>query len=502
MNPRTFRRRSDSVSPGLAIVVIAVIAILLLAGLYVFTDVWDDGGDEGPNTIHISIAGSSTVWEFTVVAADLYEGKHQNVNVTAQKGGSGAGVHSVGIGEIDIGSSSSDLDAEDYAAYPDLDHDGEKDPGIELVPFQVAWDAVVVVVADGNPHGLVSLDQDVLAGIYSVNGDHTTPTVGAAADDGDWWHDVDGDGYVDWNEVPEGRTFNCVQGMDESDLLWDPDGAMPIHGFAAVDWTFALDAEGHSEFVYQDSDADGEYTDGTDWVIAGDAGSTGPFTNYAGEVATDGTGWYVFDDADASGDYTPGEATLALDAGAKATAGDVATDATLGKEGVKFYLFYDLDDDGAIDVFDRGQFCSGAVNVVPYDRIDTSGTEETFCKLAIDLDSQVDEWEGKGPGESIIQSVFSNQVMKTYLADDPAALGFMAWGLSSDLDVIPFSREGTPMVPERADIQNQEYDVVRALWYITAGEPEGAVKDYIDYCLAPENNHIICEAANYVTVHP
>jgi hypothetical protein len=277
---------------------------------------------------------------------------------------------------------------------------------------------------------------------------------------------------------------------------------MPIHGFAAVDWHFALDTDGGSEFVYQDTDGDDAYTDGTDWVIAGTAGAAGPFTNYAGEVATDGTGWYVFDDADGSGTFGPGEAMLALTAGVKARHGDAVTDATFGKEGVKFYLFSDRDGDGVIDVLDRDQFCAGAVDVVPYDRIDPSGTEETFCKKAIEMDSQIDDWEGKGPGESIIQSVFSNQVMLTYLVNDSAALGFMAWGLAGELDVIPFSREGTPLAPDKSDIQDQDYDVVRALWYIIAGEPEGAVKDFIDYCLSPENNPIICEAANYVTIHP
>ena len=62
------------------------------------------------------------------------------------------------------------------------------------------------------------------------------------------------------------------------------------HGFAAVDWHFAMDAGGPSAFVYQDADGDEQYDEGSDNVILGTAGATGPFTNYAGEVATDGTG--------------------------------------------------------------------------------------------------------------------------------------------------------------------------------------------------------------------
>jgi phosphate transport system substrate-binding protein len=180
------------------------------------TDVEDKMGGAGEIQEMLSVGGSSTVFEFSKVAAPLFESANKGFKISVSSGGSGAGVAGVGTGVLDIGSASRDVKTSELAEYPDLNRDGKKDYGVDLVTYTVAWDAVVVIVPDGNPHGLVDINESVLYDIYATNGGLTGHI--SILDT-----DIIADG-VQWDEVPDGtgpgnfcigaQDVNCYDRLD------------------------------------------------------------------------------------------------------------------------------------------------------------------------------------------------------------------------------------------------------------------------------------------------
>jgi len=130
----------------------------------------------------LTIGGSSTVYEFTAVAAEMYNGEFPGYKVSYQKGGSGAGVAAIGEGAVDIGSASRFVKTEEYALYPDL------------VEHIIAWDGVAVVTSSSNTHGLVSINETVLNDIYCFNGGKTGYSLQVLVD-------YDSSSDIEWDEV-------------------------------------------------------------------------------------------------------------------------------------------------------------------------------------------------------------------------------------------------------------------------------------------------------------
>jgi phosphate transport system substrate-binding protein len=130
-------------------------------------DVEDKAGGADLQT-SLSIGGSSTVYEFLVVAKEIFEAQNPNYKVDIQKGGSGAGLMGAGLGLVDIGSASSDKSSNFYK-YPDFNRDNVKDLGIEMINTKIGYDGVVVVVSDsttGASAELETIGRETLAQIY------------------------------------------------------------------------------------------------------------------------------------------------------------------------------------------------------------------------------------------------------------------------------------------------------------------------------------------------
>jgi phosphate transport system substrate-binding protein len=84
----------------------------------------------------------------------------------------------------------------------------------------------------------------------------------------------------------------------------------------------------------------------------------------------------------------------------------------------------------------------------------------------------------------------SNGALRTAVAGDPNAIGFVSFGYL-DSSVKAFSIEGVAATVENCI--NETYPIVRPLLFLTLGEPEGAVKEFIDFCLGPEGQAIVAE---------
>jgi phosphate transport system substrate-binding protein len=116
-----------------------------------------------------------------------------------------------------------------------------------------------------------------------------------------------------------------------------------------------------------------------------------------------------------------------------------------------------------------------AINL--YTRDEASGTREVFWKKALN----------NGEIAAGANVVVSNGAMKTAIANDPYAIGYVSVG-HIDTSVRPVSLDG--VVPTNATVKDGSYPVARGLYSITAGEPRGAVKAFINFLFSPSGQQI------------
>ena len=165
---RKIMKNVKAVSPVIATLMLVLVSVGAAGAFYMWQTGWqgdvEDKAGGADLQSSLSIGGSSTVYEFLVVAKEIFEAQNPNYKVDIQKGGSGAGLMGAGLGLVDIGSASSDKSGSFYK-YPDFDRDGKKDLGVEMVNTKIGYDGVVVVVSDQRTD-LLSIGRETLAQIY------------------------------------------------------------------------------------------------------------------------------------------------------------------------------------------------------------------------------------------------------------------------------------------------------------------------------------------------
>ena len=103
-----------------------------------------------------------------------------------------------------------------------------------------------------------------------------------------------------------------------------------------------------------------------------------------------------------------------------------------------------------------------------YVREDGSGTRETFEERALD----------KGTSVQSANVVNSNGAMKTAIAQDPNAIGYVGIG-HLDSSIRGVTVDG--MVPSQENASNGTYTITRLLYMNTKGKPQGLTALFIDY---------------------
>ena len=122
---------------------------------------------------------------------------------------------------------------------------------------------------------------------------------------------------------------------------------------------------------------------------------------------------------------------------------------------------------------------AGKINL--FGREDGSGTREVFTDKVLK----------KGPLAANTNVVNSNGAMKTAVAQDPRAIGYVGIG-HIDSSVMAPTLDGMTATQENA--ASGSYTVVRDLFMNTKGEPEGLTKAFIDYIYSPEGAEIIAKS--------
>jgi len=118
----------------------------------------------------------------------------------------------------------------------------------------------------------------------------------------------------------------------------------------------------------------------------------------------------------------------------------------------------------------------GAINI--FGREEGSGTREVFTDRAIK----------KGELVSSVNVVNSNGAMKTAVAQDKRAIGYVGIG-HIDNSVKAPTFDG--VVPSQENAANGTFKVTRNLFMNTKGKAEGITKLFIDYIFSPEGAEII-----------
>ena len=152
MNPhKKFGMDTQAVSPVVATLLLVLVAAGAAIGFGVFLNGFQKNTQEkvsshAPEST-LRIGGSSTVFDFSNAAKTAFETANPTIKVDLQKGGSGAGLTAVCLGNLDLGSSSDDptlLTA--WSTCPDLNGDGKKDVGVDPTLIKIAYDAIAIVV--------------------------------------------------------------------------------------------------------------------------------------------------------------------------------------------------------------------------------------------------------------------------------------------------------------------------------------------------------------------
>lgn len=116
-----------------------------------------------------------------------------------------------------------------------------------------------------------------------------------------------------------------------------------------------------------------------------------------------------------------------------------------------------------------------------YVREDGSGTRETFEERALD----------KATPTNKANVVNSNGAMKTAIAQDPNAIGYVGIG-HLDTSIKGLAVDG--MTPSQENAANGTYTITRLLYMNTKGEPQGLTKAFVDYIYSPAGKAIIAKA--------
>ena len=113
-------------------------------------------------------------------------------------------------------------------------------------------------------------------------------------------------------------------------------------------------------------------------------------------------------------------------------------------------------------------------------REDGSGTRSAFEDLVMN--------KTKVKSDAIVQT--STESIKVAVKQDPYAIGYISLAHMTP-DVKALTIDG--VAPSTETVKDGSYNLQRPFLFLTNGEPEGQVKEFIDWCLGPEGQEIVTD---------
>jgi phosphate transport system substrate-binding protein len=124
--------------------------------------------------------------------------------------------------------------------------------------------------------------------------------------------------------------------------------------------------------------------------------------------------------------------------------------------------------------------------IVVISRDSSSGTFETFNELALD-DERVRP-------DALLQA--SNSAVATSVANTPGAIGYVGLGyVNEKVKAIAVDES----MPSKQTVNSGDYALARPLFMYTDGEPEGAVKEFLDFVMSEEGQKLV-EENGYISL--
>ncbi|MDD3539544.1 MAG: phosphate ABC transporter substrate-binding protein [Atribacterota bacterium] len=118
--------------------------------------------------------------------------------------------------------------------------------------------------------------------------------------------------------------------------------------------------------------------------------------------------------------------------------------------------------------------------IVVVSRDSASGTFEAFNELALHKE--------KLRPDALMQA--SNAAVATTVANTPGAIGYVGLGyVTSQVKAIKVN----DIIPSKETVNDNSYPLARPLFMYTNGEPDGIVKDFIDFVLSAEGQKLVEE---------
>lgn len=88
----------------------------------------------------------------------------------------------------------------------------------------------------------------------------------------------------------------------------------------------------------------------------------------------------------------------------------------------------------------------------------------------------------------------SNGAVQQYVSQTPTAIGYVGMGFEDGVKIIEIKGDdGKNSKPSVETVKSGAYPLSRELFFVTAGEPEGLVKEFLDFVLSAEGQKIVEE---------
>ena len=88
----------------------------------------------------------------------------------------------------------------------------------------------------------------------------------------------------------------------------------------------------------------------------------------------------------------------------------------------------------------------------------------------------------------------SNGAVQQYVSQTPTAIGYVGMGFEDGVKVVEIkSDDGKNSKPSIETVKSGGYPLSRELYFVTAGEPEGLAKEFLDFVLSADGQKIIEE---------